>query len=433
MTKKRLNPEIKKFKLSDLNPADYNPREITDEALEGLSNSIQRFGCVEPIVVNTRGGKNIIVGGHQRYKALEKLGVKECICVTVSCSSSKEKLLNISLNNPEIQGRFIDTIEQYIADMTAEIDDEQAMVDLRIKELIGEIDVVKEGLTDDDEVPEVPEKPRTKKRDLYILGDHRLLCGDSTNAEDVERLMDGQKADMVFTSPPYWVGFEYENEKDKKSILTHIDISSQTMTKFTKGKIVINTGNISSITKAEKITGKKQPALLIDWWMDAMNKNNFMLRHIRIWAKMGGVMPSRANDKIDMHWEYLATFTDESGNAGFIATFKDAADDTGQNTGTPAWAVNGVWSDITGKARGSNHVAAFPVELPLRYLIIYTKREMLCYEPYCSSGSTMIACEKLGRRCFGMEIDEHYCDVIVKRWEDFTGLKAKRQRKGSKK
>lgn len=139
---KQTMPEIKKFKLSDLVPAEYNPRTITDDALSGLGKSIERFGCVELIVVNVRGGKNIIVGGHQRYKALEKLGVDEAICVTVDCSKAEEKLLNLTLNNPEIQGSFIDTIEQYITDLKSEIQDDEAFLDLRINQIIGEIDDV---------------------------------------------------------------------------------------------------------------------------------------------------------------------------------------------------------------------------------------------------------------------------------------------------
>jgi hypothetical protein len=233
--------------------------------------------------------------------------------------------------------------------------------------------------------------------------------------------MDGKKADMVFTSPPYWVGFEYENEKDKESILDHIDKSAKIMALNVSGKIVINTGNINSITVAEKITGKKQPALLVDWWIDALNKNNFLLRHIRIWAKMGGVMPSRRNDKIDMHWEYLATFTDEAGNAGFTATFRNAKDKYGQNIGTPEWAVKGVWNDIQGKAREAGHCAGFPMELVARYIKMYTDNEMILYEPYGGSGTTIIACEQLNRICYMMELDPKYCDVIRKRYAKFIG------------
>jgi len=107
-------PGVDMFKLNQLKPADYNPRVITNEALEGLMNSINRFGCVEPIVVNIRGRKNVIVGGNQRFKALQDLGITECLCVTVDYNKTDEKLLNLTLNNPLIQGNFIKKIENYI-------------------------------------------------------------------------------------------------------------------------------------------------------------------------------------------------------------------------------------------------------------------------------------------------------------------------------
>ena len=133
-------PKIKKFKLSELKAADYNPRVIDDDALEGLANSIERFGCVEPIVVNVKGGTNTIIGGHQRFRALEKLGKKDVICVTVSCSKADEKLLNLSLNNPAIQGQFIEDIGEYIEAIRAELPDDTDYLALRIDQLRGELD-----------------------------------------------------------------------------------------------------------------------------------------------------------------------------------------------------------------------------------------------------------------------------------------------------
>ena len=136
----KTKPKIQKFKLSELHAAEYNPRVIDDSALEGLSNSISRFGCVEPIIVNTRGGKNVIIGGHQRYKALEKLGEKDAVCVTISCNKADEKLLNLTLNNPAIQGEFFEDINEYIDQIRAEMPDDTDYINLRIKELRGEIE-----------------------------------------------------------------------------------------------------------------------------------------------------------------------------------------------------------------------------------------------------------------------------------------------------
>jgi len=132
-------PQVKVFKLEELRPAPYNPRTISDDALQGLANSLQQFGCVEPIVVNTRDGKNIIVGGHQRYKALQKLGEAKVICVTVDLCEGDEKLLNLALNNPEIQGEFIEKLVEYINSVREQLSDASDLVSLRINELRGQI------------------------------------------------------------------------------------------------------------------------------------------------------------------------------------------------------------------------------------------------------------------------------------------------------
>ena len=132
-------PGIKKFKLSQLKPSEYNPRIIDNETLQSLTNSIKQFGCVEPIVINTRRGSNIIIGGHQRYRALRQLGAKECICVTVDCNRTEEKLLNLTLNNPKIQGSFIQGIEFYIEELKMELPEYLKQLDLQIDQLQKEI------------------------------------------------------------------------------------------------------------------------------------------------------------------------------------------------------------------------------------------------------------------------------------------------------
>lgn len=128
-------PKIVKLKLSELKPSDYNPRTITDSAMAGLANSLARFGCVEPIVINTRNGKNIIVGGNQRFAALKAAGVIECICVAVDLKPADEKLLNITLNNPHAQGKFADWVTEMIDKLSEDLTDKNLLLDLRINEL----------------------------------------------------------------------------------------------------------------------------------------------------------------------------------------------------------------------------------------------------------------------------------------------------------
>lgn len=203
-------PGLSKFRLDQLKPAPYNPRVIDDAALEGLTNSLSRFGCVEPIVVNTRGRKNVIVGGNQRFKALQRLGVTECLCVTISCSKADEKLLNMTLNNPVIQGDFIKKIGDYIEELRQELPDDTDFLNLRIAELQNELGQFpgKTGRVPDDDIPRIPEKVMARTGDLWILGKHRLLCGDSRKEVDVSRLMNGKKANMIFTDPPYGINLD---------------------------------------------------------------------------------------------------------------------------------------------------------------------------------------------------------------------------------
>ena len=131
-------PEVRRFRLNELKPAEYNPRTISDEALEGLARSIEKFGCVEPIVVNTRGGKQTVIGGHQRLKVLKAAKAKEVLCVAVDLSKADEKLLNLTLNNPKVQGEFIEAIGEYIEQLKEEIP-EQDFLGLKIKKLHEDI------------------------------------------------------------------------------------------------------------------------------------------------------------------------------------------------------------------------------------------------------------------------------------------------------
>jgi ParB-like chromosome segregation protein Spo0J len=154
-TKKMVGPKIQSLRLSELKTAAYNPRVITDEALAGLAASMERFGCVEPIVVNIRGGTKTIIGGHQRVRVLRKLKVKEAVCVTVSLTRSEEKLLNITLNNPECQGRFIDGLAGYIDRLRKQLADDKAFLGLRLAELRKSLaGLGPEGLSEEFKLPD---------------------------------------------------------------------------------------------------------------------------------------------------------------------------------------------------------------------------------------------------------------------------------------
>ena len=190
---------IQVMALSDLEPAPYNPRTISATALAGLRNSVERFGLVEPIVWNRRTGR--VVGGHQRLKVLQGMGETETQVVVVDLDETEEKALNVALNNPAIAGEFTADIHRLLAEINAampELADLLRFDDLaeQTRALLADL-TPNEGATDPDEVPEAPETPITQPGDLWVLGRHRLVCGDSGDPAVLELLMDGQKAAAV--------------------------------------------------------------------------------------------------------------------------------------------------------------------------------------------------------------------------------------------
>jgi len=433
-------PEIRKFKLSQLKAADYNPRVIDDDALDGLANSISRFGCVEPIVVNVWRGANTIVGGHQRLRALEKLGAKDVICVTVSCSKADEKLLNLSLNNPAIQGQFIENIGEYIEKLRSEMTESDA-VGLRISELQVELgcEHEKTGNVPDDDIPKKPKKAITKTGDMWILGEHRLLCGDSTKAEDVERLMGNEKASLFATDPPYCVEYTGKNRpelkgKDWSEIYKEQDtVCYATFLHefYTIGIKHMNPNvayylwhadtNRQIINDVAEKVGLHVHQQII--WVKPVFVFGFCFypwRHepcVLLWIKKD--MPT-----INIRKRKLTTANTTVWPVGY----QKSGDPT-----TPEY-YSDVWElDYDGKKKRSGlHPTIKPVEIFAIPMRVHTKAGDICYEPFCGSGTQIIAAEKLGRRCYAIEMQPLFVDVAVNRWEQWTGKKAKMERHGKK-
>jgi len=396
---------VERRKLTDLVKAPWNPRRMPEDQAATLRRSLAEFGTVEPIVVNKTTGH--VVGGHMRLDALKELGEVETDVLVMELPEEREKALNIALNR--ISGQWD---EERLGEPLKELQTsgDVGLTGFSQEELADLLSqTVNEGLTDPDEIPEAVET-RCKTGDIWQLGEHRLLCGDSTKAEDAERLMNGQSADICVTSPPYWVGKEYEKEKSEEEILLFINVVSELIARnvLSGGRIVINTAT----TPWSHISGKLDYHLTLDWWQNAFRKRGWLTRNIRIWLKHGGLFGLNPHsDLIDIHWEFLCAFWNPSG------------DYRGQNKVGESWALLGYWDDVP-VTKQSEHSAPFNVEIPTRYLRLYSESSQICYEPFAGSGTTIIACEQLGRRCFAMEIDEHYCDVAIARWEKFTGKTA---------
>lgn len=401
--KTRIDTDITfaKLPLSELNPAAYNPRKISDANLAGLRVSLEKFGLVQPIIVNIRDGRNVIIGGHQRFKLLAAEGISSAMCVTVDRSESDERLLNITLNNPAAQGEFIEDLDAYIDQLRNIVGDDSAILDLRIEELRSELAATNRvGLVDDNLIPEAAETI-TQLGDLWILGAHRLLCGDSTIIADVTQLMDGKKADMVFTDPPY--GVNLKGGKQNKTIASDL---TQVAIPFSFDLAVKNA--TTSRARFYFCGGESNLSLYEKLFDRHLNQ---LPRHL-IWVKNGFVMkPNNYHNQYEMIY---FGFKPTGGGLKYWfsgRTEKEASD---------VWQIK--------KDAGSKylHPTQKPVELPERAIKNSSPIGAGVYDPFLGSGSTLIACEKTGRHCFGMELDPHYCDVIVKRWQDWTGKTAER-------
>ena len=355
------------MKLSEIRENPKNPRLIKDENFQKLVRSIQEFPEMleaRPIVVNP---DNIVLGGNMRLKACKAAGLTEAPVYVASWEESKANAFIIKDNvgygewDWDILANEWDAAELEEWGLDVWQPDEEPT----------------EGLTDPDEVPEAPEEPQTKLGDHYILGEHRLLCGDSTKAEDVERLMNGEKADSLVTDPPYGMAFQSNYRKDKHRAIENdgddkcLHIACSWPVNFAR-YVWCRWDNLGSIP---------HPKSVITWV-----KNN--------WS-MG-----------DLEHEHAR----QTEVCAFYA---------GKNHKWP----NKRPTDVVQHDRTGNnlHPTQKPVEL-LEEVIQWT--EGIVVDPFLGSGTTLIAAEKTGRKCYGMELDPKYCDVIVKRWEDFTGKKA---------
>ena len=376
--------------INDLQNDHKNARKRTDRSSKLIKESLQKFGAARSIVIDENNrilaGNGTIAGakaaGIKNLKVIETDG-KEIIAVKRTGLTEDEKVGlaladNRSSDLSEWDLNMLEELSQE-HDLNPWFDNDD------LKELLGETEVLPaEGLTDPDDIPEVPEKPITKEGDLYILGNHRLLCGDSTNILHVEKLMDGSKADMVFTDPPYNVAFN--GRSGKFDIIKNDDLSEDSFDELITGMV-----EIINILKPNHYY------VWCNWKFYATLQTKLPFKGCIVWAKnvFGLGIGYR-------HQHEFCLF-----NAKIDKHIKNESD---------LWQVK---KDVS-----YMHPTQKPVELAERALINHKQGNVI--DLFGGSGSTLIAAERLKRQAFLMELDPKYCDVIVKRWEDFTGDKAKR-------
>jgi len=388
--------------IDTIKPYPNNPRKLSDIAIEKVAKSIKEFGFRQPIVVDK---DKVIVVGHTRYRASKKLGYKQ-VPITIAENLTKEQInaYRIADNRTNEEAKWDDELLKTELKELDYKDFDLKMTGFDDKQINDLLFEEKQGLTDDDAVPDTPEEPITKLGDIWQLGKHRLLCGDSTLIDNFNKLCT-EKADMIFTDPPY--GMSYGGGRAEGST--------------PKGALVKAHGMI------------KNDDLRDDALMNLV-KNS--LSNALIKSKQGSA------SYICFTWRTYSEFYKAITDSGFkvkncIVWDKESIG-LGQSHYRPQhefilycgeqWYGDKSQSDVWYMSRGATskyvHPTQKPVELICKALNNSSKEEDIIIDCFGGSGSTIIACEKLNRKARIIELDPKYCDVIVKRWEQWTGEKA---------
>lgn len=386
--------EIVKVDINELISPEYNPRQITDDEMGKLKNSINEFGYVAPIIVNKHN--NHIVGGNQRYEALKSLGYTDVDVIFVDEPDlNREKALNIALNKISGEWDFVkladilDDLELNDFDISITGFDELELEDFGIEDPTEHepVEIVEDDydLEDDIEVT-------VELGDIYQLGNHRLMCGDSTSVDDVEKLMNGNKADMVFTDPPY--SYNYQSNMRTKSEKFDVLMNDDKILNFMHPLKIVNDGFVFICT-----TWK-----VLDKWIPLF-KQYYNLSNMIIWNKGGGGIG-------DLKHTFLTDYE-------IILCSNNEREIIGKRIGS-------VWNIGKDNVNDYVHPTQKPIELSANAIKNVTKETHNVLDLFGGSGSTMIACEQLNRNCYMMELDPKYCQVIINRWEEFTGEKAEK-------
>lgn len=390
---------IQKISIEKLKPAEYNPRKDLkpeDEEYQKIKKSLIEFGYVAPIIVNA---DMTVIGGHQRLKVLKELGYTEIECNVVDLDKDKEKALNIALN--KITGEWDNAkLEELLAelketnidmDMTGFSFDE---VDNMLKDITGS----KEDDFDVDQALNEIEEPTSKPGDIWILGRHRLMCGNSTQKEDVMCLMNKQEADMLLTDPPYNVDYV-----GKTSEALKIENDNMNETEFYNFLIDAFRNMFESVKYGGSIYVFHADTEGLNF-RNAFKAVGFKLAQCLVWVKNTFVMGRQ-----DYQWRHEPILYGWKEGAGHYFV-----DNRKQSTVL----------EFDKPSRNAEHPTMKPIDL-LVYLIKNSSKENdIILDLFGGSGSTLIAAEQIQRTCYTMELDPKYCDVIIRRWENLTGQKA---------
>lgn len=375
--------------IEKIKPYGKNAKKHPKKQIEQVANSIKEFGFNQPIVIDKN---NVIIVGHGRYEAAKLIGLEE-VPVLIAENLTKEQVNAYRLADNKLNESDWDM--GLVIEELKELDS----VNFDI-ELAGfSKDLIIEPEAKDDVVPDVPEEAKSKLGDIYQLGEHRLMCGDSTKLEEVEKLMDGAKADCVVTDPPYNTGME---GKDEKARLSHMfNDKIENWEEFIKDFLA----NYYAVTKGECAF-----YVFIDWRRvnDIRSEMEKIMdvKNVIVWDKKVHGLGS------DYKSTYELCIVGKKGKPKISNRFGLDYQD--------------IWRLQREMGRNEMHATAKPVELLEKPIKHASKEDDIVLDLFGGSGSTLIACEKTNRKCYMMELDPKYIDVIIKRWEDYTGNKAEK-------
>lgn len=395
---------IEMVSVKSLTSDPANARKHDKKNIDAIKGSLTRFGQQKPIIVNDKG---VVVAGNGTLAAAKALKWKDIAVVRTGLEGMEATAFALADNrSAELAAWDGDVLGKTLQSLRE--------LDFPIEDIGFEWDNKDENpdITDaDDEVPEIPQNVHgVELGDVWQLGEHRLMCGDSTLRENVERLMAGEKADMVFTDPPYGVSYA-----DKNTYLNSISPGNRIQKEIANDhgsteemhelwcKIFNMTAEYSTNKASYYICSPQGGELMM--MMQAISQSPWSLKHMLIWNKNNHVL-----GRCDYNYKHepILYGWKKKGTHEFFGK--------GEKT-TSVW-------DIPKPQKNDLHPTMKPIALMVEAILNSCKEAGLLFEPFCGSGSTLIACEKTGRKCNGLEIDPHYCSVIIERWQKTTGKTA---------
>lgn len=400
--------------VTDLIPSEYNPRKADRKEVANLTASIREFGLVDPLIVNAnRKRRNRVIGGHFRLRIATDMGYTTVPVIYVDIADeAKERELNLRLNK---------NLGAWDWEKLAEFDIQQLIaVGFDPKDLAKGLNI--DNGAEEDEAPEPPPTPTTKPGDLYLLGEHRLLCGDATSPDDIAHLMDGHEADMLFTDPPYGVNYQ-GGTKDKLKIQN--DDLDETGTR----QLLVDAFRITPLRPGGSFYICSPAGEMETTFRLALLETDLRLRQCLVWVK-----DAFALGHSDYHYQHESVLYGwrDGGNHDWYGGRTQSTcwekiheiKPRPEGKTCPSWPSSLI--EIPKPRRNAAHPTMKPVELVARAIRNSSKHGDIVLDCFAGSGSTAIAAEQSQRRAFLLELDPRYADVIVARWEKHTGGKAKR-------